>query len=315
MLSDKNINIEMTSPAPPHIKSGLSLSKIMFLTLVSLLPASAFSVFLYGINTLFLICISVASAVIAELVFQLFTKRRITISDGSAAVTGLLIAMNVPPAAPLWITPVASIFSIVLIKQSFGGLGFNIFNPALAGLALLAVLWPSYMNSGYHGISTADILSKDITGTIFESLFMKSSSGCIGEASAILLILGAAFLLFNRVISWHIPLSCIATVGIFMFLYFKLSGFGFPAEIMIFHVLSGSLLLYTFFMATDPVTTPVTRSGMIIFGAGCGIITCCIKLWSVYPQGACYSILLMNAAVPLIDLLTGTRVFKIKNKS
>lgn len=349
---------ELILSSAPHIKADQSVKAIMWTVVLALSPAAAFAVHLYGIHSLVLMLASMATAACTEALYQSLMKKTVTVTDGSAAITGLLLAMNVPPGVPVWMVCVGAAFAIIIAKQVFGGVGFNIFNPALAGRAFLMASWPAHMTTQWHRFSPLNILSRDITNAaglpaaafdvvtqatplgalkevpallsdmnvpaeslyrvlfskeMMKSLFVGNIGGCIGETSAMLLLLGAALLLARRIITWHIPAAYIGTVAVFTGLYYGLTGFPYPFEAVIFHLLSGGLVLGAFFMATDMVTSPVTKQGMLLFGAGCGILTCVIRLWGGYPEGVSYSILLMNTTVPLIDRYLKPKVFGTKH--
>ena len=340
----------------PHIRSGESISKIMWSVIIALTPAAAFSVYLFGIPALKLMAVSVAAAVAAEALIQLLLRKRVTALDGSAAITGLLLAMNVPPGAPLWMVAIGSAFAIIIVKHLFGGLGFNIFNPALAARAFLLASWPVHMTTTWHRFGEYNVLMQNAQNSVgfppavfdaltqatpltlmkegpriladnnialsklydmalapemLRSLFLGTVGGSIGETSALLLLIGALFLMIRKIITWHIPLSFIGAVAAAAAGYYTLTGFPAPHLMVLFHVLSGGLILGAFFMATDMVTSPVSKKGMVIFGVGCGLLTFVIRLWGGYPEGVSYAILIMNAVVPLIDRYTKPRVFGV----
>ena len=337
----------------PHLKSGESIRSIMWCVVLALMPATVYSVYLFGFNTLLLLGVAVVSAMASEALFQLLLKKPVSVLDGSAVITGLLVAMNVPPMAPWWMVMIGSAFAIIIAKQLFGGLGFNIFNPALAARAFLMASWPVHMTTGWFKFGGVTVLSGDVPNIsslsprvmdivtqatpltlmkegpklladnpdairelndiflspgMLKSLIIGNVGGCIGETSALLLLLGAIFLLYKRIITWHIPVTYIATVGIAAYTYYAINGIA-PGAMAIRHVVSGGLFLGAFFMATDMVTSPVSAKGMILFGIGCGLLTFIIRVWGGYPEGVSYSILLMNAVVPLIDRFTRPRVF------
>lgn len=304
----------MQVSSSPHIHSGVTIEKIMWGVVASLIPAAIGGIYFFGMRAAVIIMVCILTSVLTEVAIKFLKREKITVSDGSAFLTGLLLAFNLPPGIPFWIACVGSFFSIAIVKQTFGGLGCNIFNPALAGRAFLLAAWPSYMTTrwvnprGVTAVSSATpltILKEGMKGLPdWKSLFVGKVSGCIGETSVLLLLAGAIFLLLKRYITWHIPISFIGTVAVFTFIGEKSIPYGF-----VFHVLSGGLILGAFFMATDYVTSPITPRGKIIFGIGCGIITCIIRLYGGYPEGVSYSILLMNAATPLIDRYTRMRVF------
>jgi len=353
-MSEKKETPLLVLSNAPHVRTDDTVSKIMWMVVIALLPAVFYSVYIFGLNSLFIILASVIAAVASEALFQYLMKKPVSVSDGSAVITGLLVAMNVPPGSPLWVAPIGACFAVIIVKQLFGGIGFNIFNPALAARAFLVASWPVHMTTGWHKFAGTNVLSRDITNIaglpeklfdavtqatpltlmreapsllkgydvgidqlqkmifspeMIKSGFMGSIGGCIGETSAFLLLIGGLFLMYKKVITWHIPVSFIGTVGIFAYLYYFFSGYSAAPMIALAHVLSGGLFLGAFFMATDMVTSPVSAKGMIIFGVGCGIITFVIRVWGGYPEGVSYSILLMNAVVPLIDRFIKPRVF------
>jgi len=306
----------------PHINNKESVKKIMWGVFFSLLPAGVWGVYAFGISALWVIIVAVLSAVITEGVLQKFSSKKISILDGSAALTGLLLAYNLPSGVPLWIPVAGSAFAIFIGKFVFGGLGKNIFNPALAGRAFLMASWPGYMTAFSKPFSTAqgvDVVTtatplmllkeKSVLGNInYLDLFIGNRGGCIGEVCIIALLLGVAFLFIKKYISWHIPLTFIATVGVFTFIFGKTGLF---TGDWLLQILSGGLILGAFFMATDYVTSPLTYKGQIIFGFGCGCLTAIIRLWGGYPEGVCYAILIMNAVVPLIDRYTRSRIYGV----
>jgi len=338
----------------PHIRTGESVRTVMWTVVLALVPATGYSIYLFGMNPVIIIASSISAAVAAEAVYQLVMKKPVSVIDGSAALTGFLVGLNVPPESPVWMPVIGSFFAIIIVKQLFGGLGFNIFNPALSARAFLMASWPMHMTTKWHKFTGLNVLSPDLENrldlpreafdaitqatpltllkeapiilrgfnvdhnriydVIFSSdmlraLFIGNRGGSIGEISAMLLLLGGVFLLARKVITWHIPVSCIFTVGISAYVYYSILGYPDPATGSIFHVLTGGLMLGAFFMATDPVTSPVSGKGMIIFGAGCGALTFFIRVWGGFPEGVCYGILLMNAVTPLIDRYTRPRVF------
>ncbi len=314
----------------PHIHDNMNVKKVMYMVIIALLPAFISAVYFFGTRALIHTIVGVVFAVLSEYVFNLLWKKPQTISDGSAVITGMLLAFNVPPTSPYWMTGVGSVFAIIIAKMVFGGLGYNFINPALAGRAFLMASWPSYMThfsqvgrikdlsgTGIDAISSATPLNVlRLYGDSYASalnsmetikhLIFGNIGGVIGETSAIALLIGAVFLLIMKIIDWRIPLAYIGTVivisGIFYFT-------GISPLTPLFHVFAGGLILGAFFMATDMVTSPVTPLGRWIFGIGCGIITMIIRQWGGYPEGVSYSILLMNVATPLIDRLTMPKVF------
>jgi electron transport complex protein RnfD len=298
----------------PHLHKGESTSRIMWMVIISLLPAGIAGVFIFGLGSLWVILLGVISALVTEGVLQVLTKKKVTILDGSALLTGLLLTYNLPPEVPFWLHVVGSFFAIAIGKQVFGGLGQNIFNPALVGRVFLMASWPKYMtvfSKPFDAITSATPLALIKEGKVLESvsyldLFLGKRGGCIGEVCILALALGAAFLLLRGYISWHIPLTYIFTVGLFTYIF---GPKGLFAGDWVFHILSGGLILGAFFMATDYVTSPLTRKGQIIFGVGCGLITAIIRLWGGYPEGVSYAILMMNGATPIIDRYTKNRIY------
>lgn len=305
---------KLTVSPSPHIKSDISTKKIMWFVILSLIPSGIAGIYIYGLCSLKVIIISVLSCVIAEVIFLKFRHRDPKlILDGSAILTGLLLAYNLPPEIPFWIPLIGGAVSIILGKQIFGGLGHNIFNPALVGRAFLQISWPVYMTTWKNprfwadAVSTATPLAKENAQVYrYMDLFLGNRGGCIGEVCVVVLLIGAAFLLVKKIISWHIPLSFIGTVAFLSWIFGK---DGFFTGDFIFSVLAGGLVLGAFFMATDYVTSPLTKKGQLIFGIGCGILTVIIRLRGSYPEGVSYAILFMNAAVPIIDRFTKTRKY------
>ena len=296
----------------PHLYSGESSARIMWAVTLSLLPAGIAGIIIFGLTSLWVILVAMVSAVLTEAVIQKLRRRNLTIFDGSAVLTGLLLAFCLPPAVPLWMAAFGSFVAIAIGKQAFGGLGQNIFNPALVGRAFLLAAWPTQMTTwikpwhNFDGVTGATPLAESFTGVSYTDLLIGNRAGCIGEVCIIALLAGALFLLISRYISWHIPFSFIATVAIFTWIFGAEGLFG--GE-WLFHILSGGLILGAFFMATDYVTSPLTNKGKLIFGFGCGLITAVIRIWGGYPEGVCYAILMMNAASPLIDRYTKPKRF------
>ncbi len=301
----------------PHLHKDESVSRIMWMVVLSLMPAGIAGVFIFGKSALWIIILAVFSALVTEAAIQKFSKRKITVLDGSAVLTGILLAYNLPPRVPFWLPIVGSLFAIAIGKQVFGGLGQNIFNPALAGRVFLMASWPKYMTvflKPFDAVTSATPLvmikeSKVLEGISYLDLFLGKRGGCIGEVCILALLLGALFLFWRGYISWHIPFTYIVTTGLMSYIF---GTKGLFAGDWLFHVLSGGLVLGAFFMATDYVTSPLTRKGQIVFGIGCGLITAVIRLWGGYPEGVSYAILMMNAATPIIDRFTKTRVYGSK---
>jgi len=311
---------QLTVTISPHVRSGVSARRIMWSVFIALLPAGAWGVYAFGMRALAVIMTAIVSAVAAEVAIQALRKREITLIDGSAALTGLLLAYNLPPNVPLWIPVVGSFFAIAIAKQIFGGLGSNIFTPALAGRAFLLASWPVYMTTWsaprWHidAVTAATPLRMfqdmgvDALGKISKvDLFIGNRGGCIGELCVAALLLGAVYLLVKGYISWHIPLSYVGTVALLSWI-FNGNGALWKGD-SLFFVMSGGLILGAFFMATDYVTSPMTSRGRLVFGLGCGLLTFIIRRFCGYPEGVSYSILIMNAATPMIDRMTFPKWF------
>jgi electron transport complex protein RnfD len=305
----------------PHVRDEESVRHIMWTVSAALFPALMASFWFFGPKAIFVTALCIISSVLSEYIFQKALNRKITINDGSAFLTGLLLGMNLPPSLPFYVPIVGSVMAVVIVKQLFGGLGYNIFNPALLGRAFLLITWPKAMTiwsaptaklTGLDAVTTATplgILKEEGVGKLMEEFGTKSDlymslltgerAGSLGETSAILLLLGAAYLLYKKYITWHIPLSFLATVGVLAWV-FGGKGALFTGDPVV-HLLSGGLILGAFFMATDYVTCPTIRKGQIIFGIGCGALTMLIRLKGGFPEGVMFAILLMNCFAPLID--------------
>ncbi len=312
----------LTVSIGPHIKDAVSTKKIMWAVTLALVPAGAAGVFIFGLNSLFVIIAAVAAAVVTEALALAMRKKDLSaVWDGSAVLTGLLLAYNLPPQSPLWMPVAGSFFAIAVGKQAFGGLGHNIFNPALSGRAFLMISWPVYMTTWQNprwavdAVTSATPLALCKNGgecallakAAYWNLFLGNRGGCIGEVCVAALLAGAAFLFIKKYISWHIPLAYIATVGIFSWAFS--GGKGLFTGDALFFMLAGGLVLGAFFMATDYVTSPLSGRGKIVFGVGCGVLTFLIRKFSGYPEGVSYAILMMNAATPIIDRYTFPKWF------
>lgn len=299
----------------PHIKSELSTKNIMWAVALSLIPSGIAGAYIFGVRSLYIIAVSIISAAATEAAILLFRRKDIAVWDGSAVLTGLLLAYNLPPQAPLWIPAAGAFFAIAVGKQLFGGLGHNIFNPALIGRAFLMVSWPLYMTAWQNPRFWVDATTAATPLALFKhneiellknisywDLFMGNRGGCIGEVCIIALLAGAAYLLYKRYITFDIPASYILTVGFTSWVFNGKSGL-FTGD-GLFFILSGGIILGAFFMATDYITSPLSRKGRIIFGIGCGLLTFITRRFAGYPEGVSYSILMMNTAVPIIDRYT-----------
>jgi electron transport complex protein RnfD len=311
--------------ASPHLKDKDSISRIMWTVAISLLPAVAAGTYFFGWRVFVMVLIGAATAVATEAIIQKLMRKEVTISDGSAVVTGMLLVMVISPSVPLWMPIVGSFCAIAIAKMLFGGLGNNIFNPALVGRAILLSSFPVAMTTwkfvrGVDALTAATPLamikdmnkagSLDLTRlpSIWD-MFIGRMGGSAGETCALALLIGAAILLIRGIITWHIPVSYIGTVAVLIGIS-QLFGDQEFAMIPI-HIFAGGLILGAFFMATDMVTSPLTKKGGVIFGIGAGILTSVIRLLGGYPEGVCYSILLMNAFTPMIDRYVRPRRFGV----
>ncbi len=290
----------VVSPSP-HIRSNITTSKVMSHVMLSLIPAIAAATVIFGGRALMLIGFCIAVAVVLERLCGIVMKRPDTTGDLSAAVTGLIFALNLPPTLSFWIAFIGVFFAIVITKQLFGGLGCNFANPALVGRIVIMLSFPSAMTTWAEPF-TADVttfatpLASKSANML--DMFFGMTSGCLGETCSIALIIGGIYLCIVRVITPSAPLAFVGTVALFSFIV---------GENPLYQVLSGGLLLGSIFMATDYVTTPITQTGKIIFGIGCGIITCVIRFYGSTPEGASYAILLMNIVTPYINMLCRIR--------
>jgi electron transport complex protein RnfD len=305
----------------PHVRDEESIAKIMWTVNLALLPAFIMAVYYFGPRALYVTALCIVTSVISEYLFQRWLNKKITVNDGSAFLTGLLLGLNLPSGVPFYIPLVGSFVAIVITKTLFGGLGYNIFNPALIGRAFLLLTWPKLMTKwieptaqfvGLDAKSTATPLGilkeEGVTKLIehfgdkagvYKSLLFGSTAGSLGETSAIALLIGAGILFYKRYITWHIPFSFLGTVALAAWIFGGKEGL-FTGDPVI-HLLSGGLMLGAFFMATDYVTCPTIKKGQIIFGIGCGAITMLIRLKGGFPEGVMFAILLMNCFAPLID--------------
>ena len=343
-IKEKEIKEQLDEAVPrflvsssPHIHDGKRVGDIIRLVIIALMPATLFSVYLFGLAALFTIVISIGSAVLFEAAWQKIMRKPVTVNNLSAALTGLLLALNLPSMSPWWMILIGNFFAIVITKQFYGGLGYNIFNPALVGRVVLLIAFPVHMTAkwvtsaawGVGAVTTATPLGKareallstghldvHLTRQEIYDLLLGFRAGSLGEVSVALLLLGGVFLVAKKVITWHIPVSFIASVWMMtgIFHYINPARYADPS----FHVITGGLFLGAIFMATDYVTSPITPRGKLIFGIGCGVVTVVIRLFGAYPEGVSFAILLMNAFTPLIDRYAKPVVFgarKAKSKA
>lgn len=297
---------KLITTSSPHLHSGESISKIMYSVAIALLLPTFAGVYFFGFRALGLVIVTSFAAILTEAVFQRLRNKPITISDGSALVTGMLLALNLPPGLPYWMAVVGAVVAIALGKQIYGGLGANPFNPALIGRVFLMITFTAPMTTwidpvdGTTGATPLALMKMEGISTDYVKLFLGNVGGCIGETSALLIILGGLYLIYKGYVDWCIPASYLGTVAILSVLL---------GQDPIFHLLSGGLMLGAFFMATDMVTTPLSRLGKIIFGLGAGFLTVLIRIYGGYPEGVSFSILLMNAFTPLINRFTVPKIY------
>ena len=319
--------IKLTVASSPHVRCNETIPKIMWNVVAALVPAAAFGVYYFGVNALVNI---IVSAVIFEFLWEKAMHKRITITDGSAVITGLLLAMTCPPSLPWWMSIVGSFLAIVVCKQAMGGLGYNIFNPAHVGRAGLMVSWPVAMttwtqvngtvidgvagatplNVFKHGGSDAlfQLFGTNDWSSIYQSLFFGFRNGSLGETSTVLLILGGLWLIYKGYVNWQVPVVMIATVGI-------LTGavYG-SANVALFQMMAGGLIIGAFFMATDYVTSPITPKGKIVFGILLGVLTGLFRIFGGSAEGVSYAIIISNILVPLIEKVTLPKAFGKEGK-
>ncbi|EHM13658.1 MULTISPECIES: RnfABCDGE type electron transport complex subunit D [Jonquetella] len=307
----------MTDPrlylsSSPHVGAPDSVSSIMGNVVLALVPSIVASVIFFGMHALAVTVVCVITCVATEALCTRLSGRVQTVGDLSAVVTGILLAFNLPPSVPLWLPVIGGVFAIGVVKFLFGGIGQNIVNPALAARAALLASWPALMTRWtLDGVSTATPLAllKHVPGGAlpsFWSLFAGHVGGCLGETSALALLIGGAWLLYKKIISWHIPVVYLATVLVLTTL---LGRHGFFTGNGIYELFAGGLMLGAFFMATDYTTSPFTKNGQMIFAAGCGVLTTVIRLYGGYTEGVSYSILIMNLFTPMIDRFMTPHVF------
>ena len=303
-------NFVMTSS--PHLRDHSSTRRIMQEVCLALVPAGIASVILFGWNALMLICISVATCVLSEFVWEKATKKEVTIGDWSAVVTGLLLAYNLPANAPWWLPLIGGILAIVLVKQIFGGIGSNFMNPALTARVILFISWSALMSTYPQTKFAADattsatplniLAGTGVSGISFMDLLLGNCGGVLGETCKIAILVGGIYLCIRKIADWRIPVSFIATVFV---CYLIKDG----AEMALYQVFAGGLMLGAFFMATDYATSPVTTLGRVIMGVGCGILLFVIRAYANYPEGCSFAILFMNVCTPMIDRFTAPKPF------
>ena len=328
MIGDKKM---LTVSASPHMKAWETTRVLMLDVVIAMIPALVWAVYVFGFRVLSLTVISVAACVVFEFLTEKLLKKPVTLLDFSAVVTGILLAFNLPVSAPLWIPVLGAFFGIVIVKQLFGGIGKNVVNPALAARVFLFIAWPNEIKNfvapaseklsafrvSVDAVATATPLASLKQGVspdakILDMLF-GNTPGCLGEVSALLLLVGGLYLLVRKVITWHIPAAYLGTVAIITYI-FPLDKSVHAWEFMLAELLSGGLMLAAIFMATDYVTSPATKKGRVIYGIGCGLITVFIRYFGGYSEGVSFAILIMNLLVWFIDQFTRPRVFGVRKE-
>ncbi len=311
------INHKLIVSNAPHIRSGNSTRLVMLDVIIALLPALIAGIIVMGYRAALLAIVCVVFCVLFEFLWEKLLKRESTIGDLSAVVTGLLLAMNLPVTLPFWMAVIGCLIAIIVVKQLFGGIGHNFMNPALGARAFLLASWALPMTTWVEPFSKLNVIGNadavtaatplalvgEEAGAALPSyldLFLGNVGGCIGEISALAILIGAAYLVIRKVITLHTPIAYIATVFVLSYVF---------GEDGVYQILAGGLMLGAFFMATDYTTTPYTKKGQVIFGIGCGVLTAVIRKFGGYPEGVSYSILLMNLATPLIDRITAPKPF------
>ena len=309
--------MKLTVASSPHIRGNFRTNRIMLDVVIALLPALAVGAFVLGIQSLLVAIVCIASAVASEWLYSVVTKTRNTVVDGSAVVTGLLLAMTLPATVPCWQAAIGSAFAIIVVKALCGGLGQNIFNPALAARAFMMLVWPAsmvrYAALGVDGVTAATPLHHMVMPALPEEtlldMFLGNCPGSIGEISALALLIGGAYLVIRKVISVRIPAAYLGTVAVLTLIFFKTD---YPVHWMLYSLLSGGVMLGAIFMATDYATSPATAVGQIVYGIGCGVLTVIFRYFGLFPEGVTYAILIMNAMVWVIDRYTAPRRFGVK---
>lgn len=309
--------MKLTVASSPHIRGNFRTNRIMMDVVIALMPALFVGIWKFGVQALILTLVTIGSAVAAEWLYSVITRSRNTVVDCSAVVTGLLLAMTLPSTVPYWQAAIGSVFAIVIVKALCGGLGQNIFNPALAARAFMLLLWPvsmvRYMEPGVDGVTAATPLHHMVMPALPEQsvldMFLGNTPGSIGEISALGLLIGGAYLVYRKVISVRIPAAYLGTVAVLTLVFAKTEE---PLMWMLYSLVSGGVMLGAIFMATDYATSPVTPKGQIIYGIGCGALTVFFRYYGLFPEGVTYAILLMNACVWVIDRYTEPRRFGVK---
>ncbi len=316
-------NLKLIATSNPHIRGSETTRSIMLDVIIAMLPALIWGIFKFGLEALILTAVSVIGCVFFEWAYRTLMKKPQSAGDLSAVVTGMLLSFVCPPSTPLWMILIGDFFAIIVVKQLFGGIGKNFVNPALAGRAFLLGSYAGVMTTWVDpaankaplfggvadAVTTATPLaimkSGDMAGLTstysIRDMFLGNIPGSMGEISALMVLIGGVYLIARKVINWHTPVSYIATVAVLTFLFPK---YGSGVEWMLYSIFGGGLMLGAFFMATDYATSPITKKGQVIFGIGCGLFTVFIRYFGSYNEGVCYSIMVMNLCVALIDKYT-----------
>ena len=291
----------------PHVRDRITTQNLMFDVVIAMIPASVYGVWQFGFNALLVLIATVVACVLSEYVYEKLMKKPITITDGSAVVTGMILALNMPPEIPVWIPMLGGVFAIIVVKQLYGGLGQNFMNPALAARCFLLISFAGFMNDfsaasiGFDSVSGATPLAQLRAGQEVDlaALVIGRIPGTIGEVSVIALLIGAVYMIVRKVISPRIPLIYIGTVAVFIFVFG-----GFDVTYTLSEICAGGLIFGAFFMATDYVTSPLTVKGQVVYGIILGVLTGTFRLWGASPEGVSYAIILSNLLVPLIEKAT-----------
>ena len=307
---------ELLIEPSPHIKCALTTRGIMLNVIIALLPSVIAGTVIFGYRAAVLVVLCAAFCVISELLFNIITKRKQTVSDLSAVVTGVLLALNLPPSFPIYMAAIGCFAAIVVVKQFFGGIGQNFANPAITARIILMLsfgkfmtTWTepfAYLNGSADAVSSATPLASPETMPSYLDMLIGNRAGCIGETCIAALLVGGLYLIVRGIIDPVTPVAFIGTVAVMSLI----GGYDVPMQLM-----SGGLVLGAFFMATDYATTPITRTGKLIFAVGCGLITCAIRFFGVYPEGVSFSILIMNILTPLIDRYVRPKPFGVKKEA
>ena len=307
--------MKLTVASSPHIRGDFKSSRIMLDVMLALVPAMVVGIWMHGFRSLIVTLVSISSCVFLEWMYAKVTKTRNTVIDGSALVTGMLLAMTLPATVPYWLVIVGAAFAIIFVKALCGGLGQNIFNPALSARGFMMLIAPAYMVrfEGVDGVTAATPLHHMVMPALPEEsildMFLGNCPGSIGEISALALLAGGAYLVYRKVISPRIPLAYLGSVAVLTLVFHRTDA---PIDWMLYSLFSGGLMLGAIFMATDYATSPVTAKGQVIYGIGCGVLTVIFRYFGLFPEGVTYAILLMNALVWIIDRYTAPRRFGVK---